>query len=131
MIIILYNLLVKITIVPILIFFFPREYSACRMTNFADPKRHARDLSFTAEGTIPQGWHVLSLSLFIFYYYYYFWCMHFISKMSLCKRSLSVGLVALDIFQSKKPTLKQSRVDLNVSLENPSLHIGLPIWRQK
>ena len=38
MIIILYNLLVKITIVPILIFFFPREYSACRMTNFADPK---------------------------------------------------------------------------------------------
>ena len=56
MIIILYNLLVKITIVPILIFFFfPREYSACRMTNFADPKRHARDLSFTAEGTIPQG----------------------------------------------------------------------------
>ena len=57
MIIILYNLLVKITIVPILIFFFffPREYNACRMTNFADPKRHARDLSFTAGGTIPQG----------------------------------------------------------------------------
>ena len=131
MIIILYNLLVKITIVPILIFFVSRGYNACHMTNFADPKRHARDLSFTAEGTIPQGWHVLSLSLFIFYYYYYFWCMHFISKMSLCKRSLSVGLVALDIFQSKKPTLKQSRVDLNGSLENPSLHIGLPIWRQK
>ena len=133
MIIILYNLLVKITIVPILIFFF-----------------------FFHESTVPAAWLTLqtqkgtrvichlqqkgpflkvdmsfpSVYLFI-YYYYYFWCMHFISKMSLCKRSLSVGLVALDIFQSKKPTLKQSRVDLNGSLENPSLHIGLPIWRQK
>ena len=69
--------------------------------------------------------------------------------MSFCKRSLSVGLVALDIFQSKKPTLKlkgsvfgdfnplptvetteipTSRVEsLNGSLDNPSVRVGLPI----
>ena len=78
MIIILYNLLVKITIVPILIFFF-----------------------FFHESTVPAAWLTLQTqkgtrvichlqqegpflkvdmsfpSVYLFIYYYYFWCMHF------------------------------------------------------
>ena len=36
-------------------FFFSLEYNAlpAAWTNFTDPKRHARDLSFAAGGTIP------------------------------------------------------------------------------
>ena len=104
MIIILYNLLVKITIVPIFIFFFSARVQCLTHGLTSQTQKGTRvicrlqqkgpflkvDMSFS----FPLAYLLLLLLLLLLF----FWCMHFISKMSLCKRSLSVGLVALDIF---------------------------------
>ena len=135
MIIILYNLLVKITIVPIF-FFFSHESTVPAAWLTLQTQKGTRVICHLQQKgpflKVDMSFPSVYLFIIIIIIIIFGVCIlsqKWVYAKDLC-RSAWLRWIYSNLRNQKK-TLKQSRVNFNGSLENPSLHIGLPIWRQK